>query len=898
MSRTKEKKAKGENKKIAFDFLVRTLLDGKLDHYGNELSDTHGLISSFIFNKIFNQIKIEPEKLEKLRYFAARGRLIYALPYHSPLDFLFFNVRLRYAGLPMPEIAYNATFYRFQPLKKLLKIMLSRIIHLINYRSRPDPYRNKYYLKRYREGAGFVVSLENPFSFSRRVSDPVHDPLYHLIKLHRKHKETIIIIPVFPVFEKGAHREEGRIWDSFIGPLDRPGRIRKLVHYLRYYNQAFLEVGDPITIDMFLERPEQEGLIDEEVAFNLRKELWEHSTREQRVIRGPALKPRTQIMEAVLRDPDILKVMRQESKEHQKPFRAIRREAAGYVDEIASSYSKSMIEFLDQALGWVWNNLYDGVHVKEESLSRVRETAKRYPVIYVPSHKSHIDYLILSWVLYNHNMVPPHIVAGVNLNTWPIGTIFRKAGAFFMRRTFRGNPLYAATFAKYLEVLIREGYNIEFFIEGGRSRTGLLHMPRLGMVKYILDAYEHGAARDIMFVPVYIGHDQIIEEGEYIEEMEGVKSPKPNLIELLRNRNLIRQRYGRIHVNFGKPISLRRHLETMSETQPGDPENEQNRIVASLAGSIIQGINRNQIVTPFSLMAAALLTSPAKAIGRSELLNALALFYQFLEDSDACFSDTLANFPKAMEDVIAFYEKRKLIEVEADDDMEDPIYTLPEDRRLTLEMYKNMILHHFLPLSFVSLSLLSADYGECPETKLREDYRFLKELFKFEFIYNDRKTDDEEMEHCLKFMENGRHLEVSAEDGRRMFKVTTKGREEMVYFAAMLTNFLEAYSIVFNALPSLQQKPDSEKDFLARLRRSGQRLYKQGQVLRPEALSMLLFKNAVKCAKENGLISAAETTDAKPAVLTINKETDDLRNQMLTHISKFIRVEKYHYLDR
>ncbi len=894
-------KKKSKRGKLLGNFLINKILGGSLDHYGNEISDVHGIVSGGLFKKFFDKIAIEPEKVEKLRYFAERGRLIYALPRRSPLDFFFLNIRLRFSGVPVPEIAYNTPVYRFQPLRKVFKVGLSRFLQLINFGRFSDPYLNKYYLKRYRDGAGFVLNLEDPASFTARLINPTRDPIYHLVKLYRKHGETVIIVPIFPVFGKSPTRAKRRLWDIFIGPKDRPGRLRKIVHYIHYYNEAFIEVGDPVTIDRFLARKDQEGLTDERIAFNIRKELWDHSQREQKVIRGPELRPRTQIMESVLRDPEILRVMRQEAKKRDKPFRSIRKEAAKYMDEIAANYSHTTIEFLDWALAWVWNNLFDGVHVDEKGLARLKEAAKRYPVIYVPSHKSHLDYLILSWVLYHANMVPPHIVAGVNLDTWPIGFIFRTAGAFFIRRSFRDNALYGAVFTKYVEVLIKGGYNIEFFIEGGRSRTGRLLIPTMGMVKYIIKAYEHEAAKDIMFVPLYIGYDQIFEEGEYLEEIRGVKNPKSNLFEMIRNANLITKRYGRIHIRFAEPISLRYHLECMSDRLEGKLEENEGLVITELAEDIIQGINRNQVVTPFSLMAAALLASPAKAISREELLNALALYFQYLADADAKFAVTLENFTKAMDDVIGYYRERKLIEIEGEDEADDsfePIYTLPEEKRLSLNMYSNMILHHFLPMCFVTMSLLSADYGTCDEQKLKWDYGFLKDLFSFEFVQDERFTDKEKIERCVRFLQNGRLLEAFTEDGHGHYRVTSKGREEMVYFASMLTNFLEAYGVVLNASDILEKKAMTEKEFLAKLRRTGNRLYKQGQVLRREAISQLLFKNAIKFSINNGILTKVPN-DGKPELLTKGgKESDDAKNQLLTHISKFIRVEKYHYLEK
>ncbi|MFO8058602.1 MAG: hypothetical protein R6V10_15055, partial [bacterium] len=412
--------------------------------------------------------------------------------------------------------------------------------------------------------------------------------------------------------------------------------------------------------------------------------------------------------------------------------------------------------------------------------------------------------------------------------------------------------------------------------------------------KYIYEAYNHNAARDIMLVPVYIGYDQILEEGEYVQEMSGVKKAASNLGGILKSRKLVKRRYGRIYVNFGAPLSTREFTEGLSDE--GLEEKEQQQVVIqSLAENLIQSINRNQVVTPFSLMAAALLTSPHKAISYSELLNALALFYQYLDEIGARFAETLENFSRATQDVIAYYQERNLIDVEEGEETEEALFTLPEDNRFSLEMYKNMILHHFLPMSFVSLSLLSADYGECMENKVREDYTVLKDLLKFDFVYDEKADDHEWIEKCIEFLQKGRHLEASSIDGTKKYTVTSKGREEMVYFAAMLTNFLEAYGILLNVLPKLQEKPETEKEFLGRLRKTGQRLYKQGQVIRPEGLSQLIYKNALQYAREKEMVVPKEQDKGKP-VLTMDPAKENLRNELLTHISKFIRVEKYHYL--
>jgi glycerol-3-phosphate O-acyltransferase len=209
-----------------------------------------------------------------------------------------------------------------------------------------------------------------------------------------------------------------------------------------------------------------------------------------------------------------------------------------------------------------------------------------------------------------------------------------------------------------------------------------------------------------------------------------------------------------------------------------------------------------------------------------------------------------------------------------------------------------LVLHFFLTISFVSMSLLSADFGERSREEIGGDYRFLKDLFRLEFIYDQRWSDEEKIDRCLRFLEAGRHLTVSGQNGSSRFSVTLKGRVEMVYFAAMITNFLEAYGIVFNSLPSLEKKPAPEKELLARIGKTGSRLYKQGAVIRPESLSQLLFKNALRFCQEAGMIAVSDKGDGKSPLLNFLPEGDDRRKRMLSAISRFIRVEKYHHLEK
>ncbi len=172
---------------------------------------------------------------------------------------------------------------------------------------------------------------------------------------------------------------------------------------------------------------------------------------------------------------------------------------------------------------------------------RVRQLAQDgHEIVYVPCHRSHMDYLLLSYVLYYQGLVPPHIAAGINLNFWPAGPIFRRLGAFFIRRTFKGNKLYSTVFREYLGELFTRGYSVEYFVEGGRSRTGRLLDPKTGTLSMTLQAMLRGGTRPITLVPIYIGYEHVMEVGTYAKELRGAAKEKEGFMQMVRGLRKLR----------------------------------------------------------------------------------------------------------------------------------------------------------------------------------------------------------------------------------------------------------------------------------------------------------------------------------------------------------------------
>ena len=862
------------------EWVIQRFLGGHFNYHGNELPPRLGRLQDWLFGRFFNRVRVDPEISARIRSLAGQGRVIYALKHRSALDFLFLHYRLRAEGIPLPEIGYGLSMFVFQPFVRQLKILLSYFIHWLNYFQLPNAYLSNYWRCRLDEGAGFVTFIINPKNTLKRFFYPQTDSIYNLIRLYRKRGETLVLVPLMVVFEKSPDQEERGILDIFFGIKDRPGRLRKLAQYLRYSGRAFLEMADPVTVGQFVERSQGPGKNDDQLAYALREHLLGHMERQKRVISGPTARARSRLLEQVLRDPDLDRKLRQIAQDEDRPLLAVRREAARYLDEMAADYSQTMIEFIVLVLTWAWHNLFDGIHFDPNDLKRVREAAKRNPLVYVPSHKSHVDYLILNYLLIQNDMISPHIWAGINLNFWPLGAIFRKCGAFFIRRSFRGNKVYSAVVVEYLKALLGEGYNLEFFIEGGRSRTGRLLLPKMGVVKYLVEAFNQGAASDLTFVPVGIVYDQILEEGEYLQEMHGVKQVRNRLLEMLRHRRIIRQRYGHVYLRIGEPISFKEYLKTIAGLEPKNGD-----LYEGLASQIIQSINHHSVVTPFSLVAAALLTGTRPGTRHADLVEAIAPLYQYLREEEAPLAETLDNLTKAIGDAIDLCCQRKLIEREAEEDGDDRLYTIPPDQRLSLEIYKNHALHFFLPASLKATALLAHAQNPVTQAQLDEDYRFLKHLFRFEFVPDSPAAEARHLAAALSFFDRARHL-TPAEGNGGGLQVTAKGRQELPYFAGMLANFIEAYWLILNYLERMATGIYPEKDLLGRIDKAGHRQLKTGQILRRESLNRLLYQNAFQFLAAEGIV---RKVNAEPGRTTWRRlpDAEPRRLELLAQLEPF-----------
>ncbi len=429
--------------------------------------------------------------------------------------------------------------------------------------------------------------------------------------------------------------------------------------------------------------------------------------RRQRAIRiGPDLSHRRTIVARVLRARAVRAVVAAEAREKRGDFRPGLLQARKYAFEIAANYSHAFVQIAEKLLGRVWNRVYDGV--KLNHAATLKEVSEGNEVVYVPCHRSHMDYLLMSYIIYHQGYALPHIAAGINLNIPVVGRLLRKGGAFFIRRSFAGNSLYTVVFMKYLAAIMARGHSIEYFIEGGRSRTGRLLHPKTGMLSMTVRSFLRDPVRPVVFVPVYFGYERIVEADTYISELSGAAKKKESWLDLLLSLRVLRERFGTVHVNVGEPIRLNALLDAQLPSwreQRFDDDTRLpavNALVGELAVSIMRGINAAAAVTPINLLATTLLASPRGALPESALLRQLDLYLKLLRASP--YGPRVTVTDASPTEIVVYGESLKIL-TRISHQLGDVVKMSDESAQL-LAYYRNNVLHLFALPSLVACAFI------------------------------------------------------------------------------------------------------------------------------------------------------------------------------------------------
>ena len=540
-----------------------------------------------------------------------------------------------------------------------------------------------------RESKRFIVMRRLNGFWSRRPSTIGSRRLKRLVEGAARCEQELLLIPVAIYWGRSPEKERSLFKLMLSENWDIIGRTRKFFVTLMHGRNTLLRYSKPLPIRSIFTDDIEPPVAIRKVSRILRV----HFRQRRAATVGPDLSHRRTLVKQVLRAPSVRRAIDAEAGDDYRRQEVARRKAEKYALEIAADISYPTIRILVRLLRWLWNRIYDGVELKH--MERLHDVAKDKALIYVPCHRSHIDYLILGYVTYEAGLQLPHIAAGINLNMPLVGGILRRGGAFFLRRTFKGNRLYAAVFDAYIHEILVKGNSMEYFIEGGRSRTGRLLAPKGGMLAMTVNSYVKSPQRPIVFVPVYFGYEKLIEGDAFIGELGGAEKKKESLGGLIRSVRSLRDHFGKVYINIAEPIELEPILDRLYpqwreyESENGERPPWLAGIVDELGIQIMQGINAAAAVTPISLLAYVLLATPKQTIGLHELRRQLRLSLNLLQRFRYSESVTMPDW--SPDRIIEHGEKLQVIS-RSPHPMGEVIH-MPERTAVLMTYFRNNITH-------------------------------------------------------------------------------------------------------------------------------------------------------------------------------------------------------------
>jgi glycerol-3-phosphate O-acyltransferase len=569
----------------------------------------------------------------------------------------------------------------------------------------PRPARRLMMGARRAERAYFEM-MRRPSLFSTRNAARAPRYLEQLVAAAAAHPQfDVDLVPVAIFWGRAPHKEMSWWRLLFAEDWILVGRFQKFLSVMFNGRNTLVYFGEPIRLRDVMEEGLSEPRSVRRVLRSLRMVL-----RAQRASSiGPDLSHRRTMVLQILKTQAVRQAVRNEMEVRQLQRRPALLLARKYALEIAANYSQAFVTFMAMALGRLWNSLYDGVELEHlENLSAVGDGVE---IIYVPCHRSHMDYLLLSYIIYRKGFAVPHVAAGANLNMPLIGRFLRKGGAFFLRRSFKSDALYPVVFAKYLGFMMARGHPLEYFIEGGRSRSGRLLSPRTGMLSMTVRSYLRDPKRPVMFMPVYFGYERIVEGRTYIGELSGQPKQKESVFVLLKSTvSVLRSKFGKVHVNLGRPIALDQLLQKHNPNwRLGPAGNDDPRAgwigdaISDLAVRINTEINAAAAVTPINLVAMAILATPRQALPELDLIRQLELYQRLLRD--APYSPLVTITPDSGQQMVAYAEAFGLLERQRHP-LGD-IMRMNAENAVLATYYRNNILHLFAMPSLLACAFVS-----------------------------------------------------------------------------------------------------------------------------------------------------------------------------------------------
>jgi glycerol-3-phosphate O-acyltransferase len=538
-------------------------------------------------------------------------------------------------------------------------------------------------------------------------------------------------------------------------------------------------------------------------------------------------------------------------------------ESTAYLEEMVTGWSRLLVDLGVRLGRYNFRRSYDPeLDLDENQVAEIREAAQTKPLVFLPSHKSNLDGLVMTVALHDSGLPRTHIFGGTNMAFWPIGPIFQHSGTVFIRRRIGDNDVYKFTLREYIAYLLEKRFSLQFYIEGTRSRTGKLSPPRLGLMNYVVDAYRQGRIDDVVLIPVSIAYDQIQEVGDFAREARGANKSAESIGWLIRAFREGSGRFGKIYVRFGEPLSLRDGLEAAG---PSSTEADERLALQKVAFEVSRRINAATPITATSLVTLSLLGAQGRALTLAQVVATVHDPLQYAISRHLPLAEhTELSSPEDIRQVLEELERHHV--VMRYDEGAEPVFAIGPDQHLAAAFYRNTSIHFFLLGSIVQAALARAGQPgvEDPVATFWDAALSVRDLLKFEFFFEPREEFRAAIaaEVAMYDPEWEQHITTGPDAARDLL---TSIRPFTAH--SVLRSFLEAYGVVAAALVRHEADQLDEREFLAACLALGTQYRLQQRVASPESLSKPLFANGFKLAAAKGLLGADGDKDAQRCFL-------------------------------
>jgi glycerol-3-phosphate O-acyltransferase len=570
--------------------------------------------------------------------------------------------------------------------------------------------------------------------------------------------------------------------------------------------------------------------------------------RAERVHAGLQYKVPRLVVEELEASPRFRERLNALAGELNRPAADVTREAVGYLREMVASHSRFAIDSWEQFGRWL-SRAYSA-EVDEEAVAKIRDLSRQYPLAFLPSHRSYLDPLVLRSALHRHGFAPNHVLGGLNVSFWPIGPVARRSGVVFIRRSVRDEPVYKLVLREYIGYLVRKRFNLEWYIEGGRTRTGKLRPPRYGLLNYLINAVRDQAGQEVMLIPTSIVYDQLYEVGAMAAEEHGAKKTPESLSWLVGYARAQGRGFGKVRVRFGEPLALSEALATAGDN---------GHAVERVAFEICHRINQATPITETALVALALLGVEDRALTLEEVRVTLAPLLGYVARRRLPLTGDLDLSDSAdVRQALGALTKHGV--VRAYDRGIEPVWSISPERHLEAAFYRNSVVHFLVNRAIAELVLVHVDETRPhdPVAAGWEEALRIRDVLKFEFFFASKADFDRELRAELALVDPDWQGRVPDPESAW----TALEQAELHLAPRVLSSFLEAYLVVAGRLAAADPAtPIDESRFLEECLGVGHQYRLQRKLASTESISRELFATALKLAANRGLLEDPGTVD-------------------------------------